>query len=475
MNNEQKGMHMKKRVLTLVIFCIFLSFANMNLMAEDQSGRFDGIYELFIPALSNDGGPAYNVDPQLVLLEESKNGITVKRMWPALYYQKYDEDAFKAGELAKGLVWKQDSSSDKIQISGIIVDDHVRGYWKVLLRGQKKDDAFWTGHAEVNVAGYFHLSDNIFKSEWSLQPAKRSMIYDRMLNLLNFIRREPDEAVRSTLKSKKDYREFLRSSEFVRDDSGRRELPIAKRFRELTIEALNRDEIQFSDGRFSLAQRLRKSFEQETNLKEIDINVTSTDSRPAYTPSQREIENSPRFEANDINRYAKKSARWRDRHFESYQFDFINESGCTWDELKYVPGIAFLSNHMAGVPEDLRDKIAKGAIHDGSLEWFRGMTFDELAAVPKPVLLAACLPHMKEREAKKLAETERVKNMLEWGDLDADDIYRYSIPELVALIVENCPADDIENLLDIPKMVAYLKDTESQRLKEAIMKRGLQL
>jgi len=449
------------------------------------------LYLLFIPALKGDDGPAARQPPHLVRLTEEKGHTTIVRMYPDLYYRKYTgKKDVTRDRLKRGLAMKEARDSGEVTVNGAAFHDRGMGYYQVSLEGKEEEPNWWHGHAKVTIAPYYELAPAPFSSEWSMQPAPPSAVYERMVHAFIFLRRygagrETDSTVRTSgelpaLRTKEDYLAFLRAEDPAWPKRRLVTISINAHFRALMADALEKGEMSIEDGEFAVSEALKRTFQGEEPLREIDINVTfegesiKTErydprleaSRPPWIGRQiRFMAGEPPEEREEMLGYAGKTDRQR-----------VEKLDFTWQELRYVPDAAFLAEHMASVPDDLKERIATGYIDDDSLDYFPGISFEELAAVPNPVLLVACLPHMEREQAEGLAQTERVRELLSASGLQIKEVADYSIPKLIAKVLAPMPVEQARALVArTPKFEDYLRATDNVELRKLIEEKGIEL
>jgi hypothetical protein len=345
------------------------------------------------------------------------------------------------------------------------------------------------------------------------------------------------------LETREDYVEFLRGQEWPMPGRTLLWQPIDPEFRKAISDALEASRIVMREAGFAPSEEMTKSFETESPLLEIDRKVTAHGlperERKELTRDERELENlvqyvyEPPAAARNIREIAALPKDARDKRLSRMLKEsarFVSQLDYTWDELQFVPDIAFLAGYIASVPSELQGRVAERYIGDESKDFFPRMHWNELARVPNPVLLMACLPRMKEtaeRQAKEfseilreegytledadnnklsgsaimrmrsrhpdrysllrrrririgqaegLAETERVKKLLDLSGLTIEQVGQYTIPQLVARILSSISSQQAQSLVDeTPKFKAYLRRTEDEDLKALIRQKGLDL
>ena len=406
---------MRSIALALSVLCI-LSCSAPN--APEPRTGLDAFYLLHVPALECDDGAAVTQPPHLVRLTQEGGHSVITRMYPDLYFRavKSKRDIIR-DRLDAGLVMKAAGDAGEITVQGVDLDEHGVGYRLISLTGRQEEPSWWRGHAEVVPAPYLELAPAAFTSEWSMQPAPASSVYQRMIHAFRFLSDYgAGREVYSThpspeppaLRTEEDYITFLRSEDPGWPKRDATTVSINEHFRVLMADALEKGQILLKDGQFAVSEEVAKTYDGEEPLREIGIDVTyegeQRKAKPPYDPRLRA--NRPRLVGRTIRFLATKPRDEAEGFLvtggSTQDLDYLRRLGYTWEELRYIPDVAFLAGHMTTVPDDLKARIAKGYIRDGSLDYFPEMSFEKLAAVPNPVLLMACLPHMGREQAEKL-------------------------------------------------------------------------
>jgi hypothetical protein len=533
-------------VATLLMLCA------VALSAHGAEKEPDGLYVLHIPGLGEDTVEHPNKKRHLMRLYGEGREHLLRRVFPDVTFREFTgwEDYWNQ-HLPPGLAFTGARTGDEgVTISGMIVG--IPMYYSVTLEGQEGRAGSWEGEAIIKMFPYGHEWRGYMKSKWSLQPAPESFVYERMVAALDYLKHlaESKRAGLSTqeLETRDDYVAFLRRQEWPFHERSLGWKPIDPEFQKAIADALEDGRIVIREGGFSPSEEVRKSFENEVPLVTVNTKVTThgTVQREVkvLTEDERRLENLLRYEYRppttpySIRRLAtppkvrtvthsKKSRDERLANMGKEVARFVSEMDYSWDELQFIPGIAFLAEYVASVPQELQDRVAERYITDESGSFFPGMEWEWIARIPDPVLLMACLPRMKqtaERQAKQLseilqeegytlqdleddkisirtrmrmkdkhprftalrrrrirvgqaeglAETERVKRLLETSGLKIAEIDEYTIPELVTRILSPMSSEQAQSLVnETPKFKEYLRRTEDEGLRDLIKEKNL--
>ena len=450
----------------------------------------EGLYALFIPALKNDTGPAFQVRPHLVRLVQQNGHTVILRVFPGIYFREFTSiDDLKHGRMRPGLRMHTDRLGKGISISGSIVFENSFGYFQISLKGSEEEPRYWKGRAEVEPAPHFGLLGGKYRSEWCMQPAPSALIYEEMVRALRLLKEDahghdakhlwrPSDPPR--LSTMADYVRFLRSEEVAWPKHGLVTRSIERQFRIRIADELQAGRILLNGGRFLVSEDVKKGSTGKKAIRKIDINVTCDKwlviQTTAYDP--RGDRYRPPVSGRGARHLASRAGKRREKllvGMDKKDREFLEALDYNWDELAHIPDIALLAEHMTTVPDDLKDKIAP-YISDGSRNYFPAMTYAQLARVPDPVLLMACLPHMQAGQAKELAATARVKQLLDRSGLDIREIAKCTFPQLILRVLGPMPTKEAQALIDTtPKFREYLQRADSEELKALVRTKGLRL
>ncbi len=531
-------------VLALLAAFVGASCAGGGSSRSEEIAEGGTVYALFVPALILDDHLAREAKPHLVRLVGRGRTRRIGRiLHPENYLPEYKgqkalEKALRGERLKHDLVLRRAALGSGVSIEGAVLVLAGEGPVVLLLslEGEETGPGTWRGEGTVKggMLGAISEDEPGYRSEWLLQPAPASVIYDTMLKALEFLRGNIGEAGGGPLLSKEDYVTYLRSKRPRWPKRGALTLSIDSHFCGLIAEALESGRIEMKGAEFSVSEQVRGTFAEETPLASIDLNVTYEGEQRRATPptTVREWKIYPRFTGDQIRDWAAEPEEKRE-----YTLAYGGEGDRKWienldyrlEELRYIPDVAYLAEHMTTVPEDLQPRAVDWFIRDGSATFFPHTSFEELARIPNPVLFVACLPRMKrtapkirERlndilqekgytlkeaeegrvpmsvhiwlreehfrmglqigdrvrvgQAEKLAETQRVKELLNVSGLEIDEIADYSIPELIAKVLAPMPAEEAQALIDkTPKFKDYLKATDNEKLRALVEEKGLEL
>ena len=510
---------------------------SVPLSAHGAKRQFESLYLLYIPGLGEDTVEHPCKERHLVRLGEGN----LRRVFPDFYFQEFSGfQAFWKRKLSPGLDFTRNKT---VRIQGIIVDMPM--YYEVTLEGHEKEKDLWRGEAKIRLFPYARAMQGHLESKWCLQSAPESYVYGRMVDALNHLRNVA-KSRRAQLKvteltTKDDYVEFLRERDWPFPGRTPAWKPIEPRFRQSIAVALEDGRILIRKDGFVPSADVKKGFGKEDALCKIETKVTAhgfpkrgvetltEDERrlkrliqqyrpPTTADGVRELANEPK----DRRRTLVASLG---REIEQ----FVSEMDYTWEELQFIPGVAFLAEYIASVPQELQQRVAQRYIRDGSRDFFPGKSWDEIARIPNPILLMACLPRMKQLaknqaqelrqvlkehgytlkdlennkvpgsalmkisrqnsqfnelrrwrmgmdQAEKLAETKRVKELLIISGLKIKEIGEFTIPGLVTKILLHLPSEKAQALVDeMAQMQPYLIRTEDKELKDLIEEKNLKL
>jgi hypothetical protein len=403
-----------KELSGLAVFWIVLALLVSAHGAEDAGGD---LYLLHIPGLGEDTMDIPNRKRHLVRLRSDRSKGTLRRVYPDLYFQEWTGFGdFWTRTLARGLaVTRNQRDGEAMTITGFIVD--APGLFSVTLEGRKERPHCWEGQATVTLFPYGHPMRGHLTSRWSLEPAPASYVYRRMVAALDHLKNlsEGPEVYYGgpPLKTKDDYVAYLRGDNWPLPEGSVFWKPIEPQFREAIADALAQGRILLEREGFAVAEGVRRTFAEEEPLRIVDTKVTAhgipRPERQESTEEEGRLERQIRdyrppvtaYEVRQIAGYSDPEAYLGERAEQ-----YVAGSDYTWEELAVIPAVAFLAEHIASVPEELRDRVAQRYIRDGSEDFFPGMSWRDIARVPNPVLLLVCLPHM-EQTARQQADELR--------------------------------------------------------------------
>lgn len=415
-----------RRLCSVAIFLVALALA---VPAQGAAEAPDNLYLLHIPGLGEDTMDQPNRERHLVRLRTEGTRTTLRRVFPEVYFGEFTrwEDLWSR-QLPEGLVVTREADAETVEVKGIIV--HMPVYYAVALEGRETEPGHWEGDAKVEIFPYGHPMGGHLESRWSLQPARSSDVYRRMVKALEHLRKLSERRRPyydgPPLETAEGYVAYLREGNWPLPEGSIFWKPIEPRFREAIADALAKGRIVLGEEGFAPAEEVRRTFEPEGPLRGIDMEVTAhgipQPERKEPTDQERRMERLLMEHRPPVTAYRiRQIAGYADPEAAYYRFrqragyadpeaylgeraeQYVSDSGYTWEQLAIIPGVAFLAEHISSVPGDLRDEVAERFITDGSEDFFPGMSWREITGVPNPVLLVACLPRM-ERTAKEQAE-----------------------------------------------------------------------
>lgn len=529
------------RVLLFVSISVLMCFLVLPVQGAEK--EFDDLYLLYIPGL---GGPDAVEDPNeerhLVRIISKGEKTIIRRVFPDFYFQAFTgwEDVYDQKQLP-GL---ETADINGVTIKGVIVD--VPEHFFVTLKVLKKLPNVWMGEATIKCFIYSRYWGKT-KSKWCLEPAPQSSVYRKMLRGLEYLKHLNEskrKIISPKLKTKDDYVTFLKEEGWPIPGSSHNWKPIEPQFKKSIAEALKNGEIIFREDDFAFSEEVKGRFDKEKPLCKIDIKVTAhgfperekeemTEEKKRLKELRRKKE--PPVTARSIREIAHESKEKREYSIKSMVDTascFLRNLDYTWGELKYIPGCAFLAEHIASMPENLQDKASGWYIRDGSDDFFLDKSWEEIARIPNPVLLTACLPWIKktaEKQVKelteilqkegytlqqlednkipgtarvkmgrkydrfsvlskhrirtgqgeKLAETKRVKRLLDASGLSFEQIAELSMPELTTELIADIEVEELQEMLNLtPKFKEYLQvlvDGDNEDIKEIVREKKLNL
>ena len=530
-----------RQIVGIVLCCVMGALFAPAQAAEKASD----LYLLQIPALGEDTVEHPNNHRYLMRLYGEGGKRILRIVFPDFAFREFNVEDFWNQGLPPGLAFTtQEDLDGAVTIAGMIVE--IPGYFSVTSEGRQERAGYWEGEAMIKLFPYGHEMRGYLKSRWCLQPAPESVVYARMvaaLDHLEYLARSKSAGLDSArLQTRDDYVAFLRRQEWPLPRRTLSWKPIDPAFQREIADALADGRIVMREDGFAASEEVTKRFETEAPLLEIDTTVTAhglpEHEAATLTKDERELENLLRYEYRppaspyNLRELAALPKEARDKSLRRIRKEsarFVSEMDYTWEELQFIPDVAFLVGYIASCPKELQEPVAQRYINDGSKGFFPDMNCAELARVPNPVLLVACLPHM-ERQAKeqaeefsailqeegytleefeagkvsgtarvrmgrkysrwsiltrqrmrldqaaKLSQTERVKRLLEVSGLTIEEIRKYSIPQLVAKVLSPVPSQEARALVDeTPKFKEYLRDSEDEELKALVRQKGLKL
>ncbi len=526
-----------RKIAWIALCCVMGSFFASAQAAQTSSD----LYLLQIPGLGEDTVEHPNRERHLVRLVGDGQQRRLRRVFPDLYFSEFTGwDDLWEGKLSPGLaVTGPEEDDGAVTIEGVIVG--IPMYYGVALEGRRERPGYWEGKARIKLFPYGHEWVGHMESRWCLQSAPPSRVFTHMVAALEHLRRlsEGPQVYYDgpRLDTAEDYVVYLREGNWPLPKGTILWKPIEPRFRNAIADALAQGWIVLTDEGFDVAREVRRAFEDEAPPRVIDMKVTAHGiprlERKEPPQEEQRLEKllrnyRPPRTADSLRRLA----HWPDREQRLAVAGerverFISAMDYTWDELQFIPGVAFLAEHIASVPPELQNRAAERYIRDGSEDFFPGMDWAELARVPNPILLMACLPRirdtaqreqkalagilhkegytldeleqmagsermrMKEKypefgrlavrrtpvgRAEALAATERVKPLLDVSGLRIEEIGKYTIPQLVAKVLSPMSSKEAQALVDeTPKFNEYLRDSEDGELKALVKQKGLKL
>ena len=329
----------------------------------------------------------------------------------------------------------------------------------------------WRGQA--NVKRITRRKRQIFRSEWGLTRAPDSVVCGYLVEFINRqIRRgnlSENATPQNTIKELETWKsssnpivKYLRSDRLVdlaKEQIGQGNIIIRNGKakctnispQELSADTLYEKYFAFIDDQVQLPESYTKQAEPRYKLEERKY-------QPEGTPQG--IRSSRRLRQEEYK------SIWNVRNDLKLTKDYSKDKNYldfTKAELKWAPGIVLLAEHLASIPKDTAKKVAEDYIEDGSAEWFDNLHYKELAVIPSPVFLVACLPHMETEQAQKLAGTERVKKLLDASSITIEEIANLSFPALTAKLIRNFKPSELQRMLDLtPEFKEYLKKLKNQ-------------
>lgn len=470
------------KIMCLMI-CLIVTYS-VALSSDTESDlRLDNVYMLYVPGLGEGGQPVQEV--MWCLLDD-------KRLFGAWDYAFFVEtcsaEDFRAGRLPEeGLKITEDGKN--IKIEGMIWIG--MSYYLIELEGQKLHPAYWEGESKVKIAPYFSLVDGVRECEWGLRIAPKELVYAQMLDQLNIMKKRD---LRGLSITKERVLEYLKAIVSM-DSMQRLKSRISRQFALLVIQEIENGRIVIKSGRFTLpdqqlftwtdVQIIEKYFvlvNQEVRLPKEQIEIPYVPRYSAkeniYLPSRHtgDIDVKLKITAKESRYiwYLKSNLDWTKEYDDKYTYlDFTKK------ELRYVPGIVVLAEHLSEIPPEVAKKVSKNYITDDSVDWFSEISYKEMATIPSQIFLIASLPHMSEENARNLAETDRIKALLEPSDLDISDISELSMPDLTVQLLQNMDQKSLQTVLDLtPKFKEYLAELvkeDHEGIKEIVEKKKLNL
>jgi len=451
---------------------------------KDNDKAYQELYVLRLPALSPYNLSDVAATEHLVRVVRDGDRLLVEKMFPDLFRQERfaNIEDIVADKVERGLGMRR-SAGDTIVVQGAVLSPPAFGSW-VDLRGNRDPKGGWHGLGFVYPLG--HMANGLpghYESEWSLEKAPPSAVYDAMLQALRFLRDEVnnDPAGRQTapygqpLTTKHDYVGFLGSKDVNWPKHGLVSLGINDHFRSEIAGALEEGRIVLRDGDFVISEQVEVLYSAENSLDQISAEVAAVGFMPGelmemFRPPLRleylrHLAGLPAVERESLLVRAGPEAR-----------EFLDGLQCSWEEIGFAPAIVLFAAHMAQVsPEVLQQHYTMAYIGEESRErYFPALSYWEIAAVPAPVLLLACLPKLPAERAEGLAQTERVKRLLDASGLKVEEIPGYTVPGLVYRVLSRVPAEDAQDMVEqTPKFAEYLRTTDFVPLKNLAVEKNL--
>ena len=458
---------MKYLLCSVSILFFLCIFAELSFAGE----RFPNAYLLHFPAL----GRTNATKPLLVYWSPKGNTQKLHSMWPryCFFSETVPPDWRKEGELpSPGLVINK-TEKGSLSMSGTLlgVGKEVAVFFDLELKSGTQVGNKWRGNALVQ---WNQNADKTYRSEWGLIPAPDSVVYGYAIKFLNEQIQNgklPKQAtIADTVKALKKWplAKPTRLEERIRPN----------KLIELAIEEIKQGRIAIHNGKAKCENVPTEDVSDQRILDKyfnfVDDHIERPESpdkpaEPRYKPNERKFvpEGTPQgIRSSRRLRQEEYKSIWNVRNDLKLTKDYSKDKNYldfTKAELKWAPGIVLLAEHLASIPKDTAKKVAEDYIEDGSAEWFDNLHYKELAVIPSPVFLVACLPHMETEQAKKLAGTERVKKLLDASSITIEEIAYLSFPALTAKLIRNFKPSELQRMLDLtPEFKEYLKKLKNQ-------------
>lgn len=115
----------------------------------------------------------------------------------------------------------------------------------------------------------------------------------------------------------------------------------------------------------------------------------------------------------------------------------------TWDEISYTPGILLLIDHLASLEEVDRGRIAKAYVRDGSVQFFDGISYEELQKTPPLFAILQVAGRMDQGEVEALRrESDLFDGMYRaYEQIPEDERAELSLHELMVEVSKNLPVN----------------------------------
>lgn len=138
----------------------------------------------------------------------------------------------------------------------------------------------------------------------------------------------------------------------------------------------------------------------------------------------------------------------------------------TWEEIREVPGIILLVDHLAGLDESQQRNVAKAYVRDGTADYLDSFSYEKIKELPAPLLLIHCYPRLDKRAKGNLKKASmRFELLLDEAEKSSDTSQAALENAMIKVLSRMSKNEQEHYFRQSKKLRSFVKSSQSAELK----------